>query len=134
MKIEIPEGYALVSSAYADGDGAGVVTKTLQIKSILGFDSTKEAKQMLDKLEDSNNNPLLLSDEQCLKLQDAGWFLWVESWEERTQREEQEKEEQERRIRLEKAEEWYETLSEADQKMVDILLDDRSYGYAVAVD
>jgi len=132
MSIEIPEGYVLVHSASVTE--VGVVAKTLQLKIALGLDSTKEAKAMLDKLEGCSDNPVLLSNESCLKLQDSGWFVWGESWEERIQREYQEKEEVERRKRLEKAEEWYESLGETDQEMVDILLDDRSYGYPVAVD
>jgi len=114
-KTAIPEGYGLVRSI--NPPHVSIVENVKAIREVTGR-SIGQSKKVL-----AQETPFLLTLEEITNLQDAGFGLYYETYEQQQDRIKKEKDQKELEKRIKIAEDWYETLSEEEQSYVDLLID-----------
>ena len=114
-KTAIPEGYGLVRSI--NPPHVSIVENVKAIREVTGR-SIGQSKEVL-----AQETPFLLTLEEITKLQDAGFGLYYETYEQQQARIKREKAQKELEKKIKIAEDWYETLSEEEQSYVDLLID-----------
>lgn len=124
-KIDIPEGYALVTNLLQPHES--MVQSVQLIRQVTGW-SIGRCKDVL-----ASKEPFLLPREQITALQDAGVDIYFETYEQRQIRLKEEEEREKQRKRIEAAEAWYETLPYELKEHVDVLIEANS-PMVVAVD
>lgn len=114
-KTAIPEGYGLVTSI--NPPHVSIVENVKAIREVTGR-SIGQSKEVL-----AQETPFLLTLEEITNLQDAGFGLYYETYEQQQARIKREKAQKELEKKIKIAEDWYETLSEEEQSYVDLLID-----------
>ena len=114
-KTAIPEGYGLVRSI--NPPHVSIVENVKAIREVTGK-SIGQSKEVL-----AQETPFLLTLEEITNLQDAGFGLYYETYEQQQARIKREKAQKELEKKIKIAEDWYETLSEEEQSYVDLLID-----------
>ena len=114
-KTAIPEGYGLVRSI--NPPHVSIVENVKAIREVTGR-SIGQSKEVL-----AQETPFLLTLEEITNLQDAGFGLYYETYEQQQARIKREKAQKELEKKIKIAEDWYETLSEEEQSYVDLLID-----------